>query len=151
MALKDPKDFKWKILYVAAGMIDIAQWVVDLIVGPGEVGNEVADPFIGLGFGLFFQLEGVSMVKRISRLLSLVGGYAAEALSASVAPAWIVDVWYIHRTVKEEWAAEQASLAENEDEEGPVNRMVEGRMMRQPPVIKPLNQGNARLPNGGVS
>lgn len=146
MSLNNPKDFKWKVLYVVSGMIDITQWVVDFLVGPGEVGNEIADPFIGLGLGLYFQISGISMIKKISRLASLVGGYAAEALSASVAPAWIIDVWYIHKTVKEEWAMQQASLIEAQEDQ-PLNQ---GGMRRPSIIQKPLNQGGKRMPNGGV-
>jgi hypothetical protein len=152
MALKDPGSFEWKILFGISGTLDVVQWAIDFIPAVGEVANEVIDPVVGICLGLYFQIRGVSMVKRISRLLSLVGGYFAEAFTASVAPAWIIDVWYIHKTVKEEWAAEQASLAEiEEDQENqPLNRMVGGQVMRQPPVIQqPLNQGGVRLPNGG--
>ena len=152
MALKNPASFEWKILYAVTGTIDLVQWIIDF-TGVGEVVNEFADPVVGIFLALYFQLRGISMVKRISRLLSLVGGYAAEALSASVAPAWIIDVWYIHKTGKEEWAMQQASLAETEgdQENQPLNRMVNGQVMRQPPIIqKPLNQEGVRLPNGGV-
>jgi hypothetical protein len=48
---------------------------------------------------------------------------------------------------------QQASLAETEgdQENQPLNRMVNGQVMRQPPIIqKPLNQEGVRLPNGGV-
>jgi hypothetical protein len=159
MSLKNPKSLEWKILYVFWGTVDLIQILLDAglteFVGAPEAINEIADPFLGAGMGIYFQLRGISMVQKPSRLLSIIGGDIVEQLSASVAPAWIVDVWYIHRTVKEEWAAEQASLAENEEEEGPVNRMVEGKMTRKPPVIqKPSNQMRdgkmVRLPNGGV-
>ena len=158
MALKDPGSFEWKILYGVWGTIDLIQILLDAglteFVGAPEAINEIADPFLGMGLGLWFQLRGVSMIQKPSRLLSLIGGDLAEQFSASVAPAWIIDVWYIHKTVKEEWAAEQAAIAESqEDQENqPLNRMVGGQVMRQPPVIqKPLNHGGKRLPNGGVS
>jgi hypothetical protein len=153
MALKDPGSFEWKILYGVSGITDVVQWAIDFIPGVGEVINEFADPVLGICLALYFQLRGISIIKDMRRLASLVGGYFAEAFTASVAPAWVIDVWYIHRTVKEEWAAEQASLIEEqEDQENqPLNRMVGGQSMRQLPVIqKPLNQGGKRLPNGGV-
>ena len=150
MALKDPKSFEWKVLYAVSGGLDAAQWIIDAFVGPGEVINEVLDPIIGICIGIFFQLSGVSMTQRISRLLSLVGGCFAEMFSVSVAPAWIIDIWYIHSSVKQEWAMQQASIAEADDDEVPANRMIEGKMMRKPPVIKPSNQGKVRLPNGGI-
>src|ERR1035437_5619947 len=152
MALKDPGSFEWKVLYGVSGTIDVIQWAIDF-TGVGEVVNEFADPILGVCLALYFQLRGISIIKDMRRLASLVGGYFAEALTASIAPAWIIDVWYIHKTVKEEWTAEQASLAETEgdQEDQPLNRMVNGQSMRRPPVIqKPLNQGGKRLPNGGV-
>ena len=154
MALKDPGSFEWKAVFVITGTIDFVQWLIDFIPAYGEIANEIIDIIIGIIFALYLQLRGVSMIKRIGRLLSLVGGYVAEALSASVAPAWIIDAWYIHGTVKEEWAMQQAAIAEEQEDQNdqPLNRMVNGQAMRKPPVIqKPLNQGGTRLPNGGVS
>jgi hypothetical protein len=152
MALKDPGSFEWKILYGVTGTTDVVQWAIDFIPGVGEAANEIIDPAFGICLALYFQLRGVSIIKDMRRLASLVGGYFAEAFTASVAPAWIIDVWYIHRTVKEEWAEEQASLAEIEgdQENQPLNRMVSGQVMRLPPVQKPLNFKEKRLPNGGI-
>ena len=152
MALKDPGSFEWKILYGVTGIIDVVQWIIDF-TGVGEVVNEFADPIIGICLALYFQLRGISIIKDLRRLASLVGGYFAEALTASVAPAWAIDVWYIHRTVKEEWAREQASLSETEggQEDQPLNRTINGQSVRRPALVqKPLNQGGKRLPNGGV-
>jgi hypothetical protein len=152
MALKDPGSFEWKMVFILTGLTDLAQWGIDLIPAYGEAINEISDPCIGIIFGLYLQLRGVSMVKRISRLISLVASDLAEQLSFDVAPAWIIDAWYIHSTVKQEWAEQQALLEAEEDEEDqPLNRMVNGQTTRRPPVIqKPLNQGGVRLPNGGV-
>ena len=153
MALKDPGSFEWKVLFGVTGTIDVIQWGIDFIPAVGEVINEVADPILGICLALYFQLRGISIIKDLRRLASLVGGYFAEGLTASVAPAWIIDAWYIHKTVKEEWAMQQAAISEAEEdqENQPLNRMVNGQSMRQPPVIqKPLNQGNVRLPSGGV-
>jgi hypothetical protein len=153
MALKDPGSFEWKMVFIMTGLTDLAQWGIDFIPVYGEVVNEVSDPCLGVILGLYFQLRGISMVKRPSRLISLIGSDLAEQLSADVAPAWIIDAWYIHKTVADEWAMEQASLAETEEdqENQPLNRMVNGQSMRQPPVIqKPLNQSGVRPPNGGV-
>lgn len=149
MALKDPGSFEWKVLYAVTGIIDIIQWVVDCVIGAGELANEIASPIIGSLIGLYFQLRGVSMVKRISRLISLIGGYVAEATTLSVAPAWIVDVWLIHNTVKDEWAKEQEGIEEDEEEQEnqPANRLVGGKMMRVPPRLQPSNEDGVRAAN----
>ena len=93
MALKNPKSFEWKILYAVTGTIDLIQMFSDFLFteffAAPEIINEIIDPIIGTCLGVYFQLRGVSMVKRISRLLSLVAGDFAEQLSVSVAPAWI--------------------------------------------------------------
>jgi hypothetical protein len=150
MSLKDPGSFEWKILYGVTGSIDVIQWILDF-TGVGDVASEIADPCIGIALASYLQIRGIPTFNHLKRALSLIGGDLAEQFSVQVLPAWIFDVWYIHRTVKEEWAMQQASLIEEqEDQENqPLNRMVNGQSMRRPPVIKPLNQGNVRLPNGG--
>ena len=96
---------EWIIVYVIAGTVDVIQWGADLIIGPGEVANEIADSIIGVIFAAYFQIRGVSLIKHPARLASLVGGVLAEMLTVSIAPAWIIDVWYIHHTVVNEEAA----------------------------------------------
>jgi hypothetical protein len=148
MALKDPGSFEWKILYGVAGAIDVTQWLIDLIPGWGEASNEVLDPIIGVGFGIYFQVRGISMIQDMRRMASLMGTYFAEAISASVAPAWIIDVWYIHKTAKQA-ALIQAEIEteENSQEDGPLNR---NGLRRPVGIQKPLNRGTTRAPNGGI-
>ena len=104
---------EWILLYIVAGIIDISQWILDATIYGAAV-NEVINPIIGAALAVYFQLRGVSMIKHISRFLSLVGGTALEELSASIAPAWIIDVWYIHKTVRQEETQVQAAKAEAE-------------------------------------
>jgi len=150
MSLKNPKSFEWKILYAVSGVVDAIQLFIDLVgtefLAAPEIINEIADPIIGVIIALYFQLRGVSMVKRISRLGSLIGGYFAEAVTASVAPAWIVDVWYIHSTVRQEWEEKQAAAQPEDEEDLPANRMVDGKAMRVPPRNKPANENGIRNP-----
>jgi len=151
MALKDPGDFEWKMVFILTGLTDLAQWGIDLIPGYGEAINEIGDPCIGIILGLYFQLRGVSMIQRPGRLISLIASDLAEQLSVDVAPAWIIDAWYIHKTVADEWSLQQASMAESQEDGQPLNRMVNGQATRKPTVIKkPLNQGGKRLPSGGI-
>jgi len=145
MSLKDPNSAEWKILYGVTGTIDVIQWAADL-TGVGAGVSEVADPFIGIGLGVWFQVRGASLTKQPRRLVSLVASDVAEQLSVQVLPAWILDALYIHKTIKEEWAIEQAALAAQE-ENGPANRMVGDKMMRVPPKSTPKyenGRGNIR-------
>ena len=90
------------------------------------------------------------MIQRPGRLVAMIAGDLAEQLSINVAPGWVGDVYYIHKTVKEEWAAEQASSSEIGGGQGnqPANR----NSIRRPRIAqKPLNQGGKRLPNGGLN
>lgn len=140
------------MVFAVTGTIDVVQWAIDF-TGVGNAVNEVIDTPIGIIFAIYVQLRGVSLFKRLSRLASLVLGDLAEQFTDSVAPAWVIDAWYIHKTVKEEWAAQQAATAEEEaeeDENAPVNRMVNGVMMRKPVRIQPPNKNGRRSPNGDI-
>lgn len=126
---------EWIALYAVTGTIDLIQFVIDF-TGIGEGINEAIDPFIGAVLAGYFQLRGVSMIQRISRLMSLLGVVGLEEVTFGVAPAWIVDVWYIHKTVRQE-------KAEQEQGEAATLNMVN----------QPLNQGGRRGPaaeNEGV-
>jgi len=148
MSLKDPKSVEWKILYGVTGAIDVAQWLLDF-TGIGDIASEFADPCIGIALGTYMQMRGVSMAAQPKRIVALIGGDLAEQLSVQVFPAWIMDVWYIHKTVREEGGNEQASLSENE--EGQENQPANSGGVRRPQAAqKPLNQGGKRLPNGGI-
>jgi hypothetical protein len=129
--------WEWGALYAVAGTIDVVQWAADFVLGVGEGVNEIADPIIGIALGGYFQLRGVSMIKRPERLLSLVGGYLAEALSVSIAPAWIIDVWLIHKSVRQEEAQLKAMQEEGQEQE----------IMGQDNVQRPLYQNGIRRPS----
>ncbi len=127
------KKSEWVILFVTAGTIDVLQWAIDFIPGFGEAANEILDPLLGVGLGVYFQFRGVNIITNVKRMLSLVGGTLAENLTASVAPAWFFDVWYIHSDVKNEEAETQAQ----KDQEN----------MLQNNINQPLNDGGMRSPN----
>jgi len=103
---------EWKLAYAVTGFIDIAQWVLDFFA-VGLIINEFLDPAVGVILAAYFQLRGVSLISQPKRLISLLGSYLGEAFTDSIAPAWIVDIWYIHRTVKQE-EAESAAQQEQE-------------------------------------
>ncbi len=122
---------EWILLYIAAGAVDAIQWLIDL-TGIGIGFNEVADPFIGAFLGIYFQMRGVSMITRMSRLASLLGATALEEFSVSIAPAWIADVWYIHKSVRQE----DAELAAEEQAQAQFKNH----------RIRPLNEDGVRAP-----
>ena len=108
----------WLALYIITGTIDLIQIIADLtlteFVGAPEIGSEIADPFIGLILLGYFQLKGVSIITKPSRLISLLGVTGLEELTGGLAPAWILDVWYIHKTVRREEAAAAAAREQEE-------------------------------------
>ena len=123
---------EWKLLYLASGVIDAIQIIIDFIPPVGEAINEVADIIIGVGLLAYFQLRGVSMFQRLSRVVSLLGVAGLEELTGGLAPAWIADVWYIHKTVKQEEAEIEA---QNQEE-----------MMRTESMRQALNRDGVRQP-----
>ena len=104
---------EWIFVYIVALLVDIVQILIDL-TGIGIAISEAADPFIGAGFLLYFQVRGVSLFRHPSRILSLLGVTGLEAVTGGLAPAWVADVWYIHRTVKSEEKNYKQNLMEEE-------------------------------------
>jgi len=131
----------WILLYAVTGVIDLAQfligffgaWLSLFAVGLFIIAvNEAADPFIGGALVVYFQLRGVSLIRHPSRLFSLIGVAGLEEVTGGIAPAWIVDIWYIHSTVKKE----EAELAAQQKQEA----------MLQSSANQPLYQDGARMP-----
>ncbi|MCL5782260.1 MAG: hypothetical protein M1459_02790 [Patescibacteria group bacterium] len=105
---------EWIMLYSASAGIDAFQFAIDF-TGIGAAINAFADPVIGVLFLIYFQVRGVSMFSRLSRAASLLGVMGLEEITGGIAPAWIVDVWHIHRTVnKEDAEAEATKVAERQ-------------------------------------
>jgi len=104
---------EWTIATTAAGIVDAAQWGVDLIPVFGEAANAIADPIIGILMVGYFWFRGVNLFQKPQRVLAIILGGLAEELSLEVLPAWIFDVWYIRSSVMEE-EAQMAALEEQE-------------------------------------
>lgn len=145
---------EWVFLYIATGAIDITQLLIDL-TGVGIAINEVIDPFIAVLLGGYLQLRGVSMTSRISRLASLFGVGVLEEITGGIAPAWVVDIWYIQRSVRQE----EAELKAQEDEQNFLQQNMRKPLyadgQRLPPdssqeSVGPSNQGGIRAPGGGL-
>lgn len=101
---------EWIMLYSVSAGIDAFQFAIDF-TGIGAVINAFADPVIGALFLVYFQVRGVSMFSRLSRAASLIGVLGIEEITGGIAPAWILDVWYIHRSVHKEDAEAEAAKA----------------------------------------
>ncbi len=111
MASKIKKN-EWLILLALTGTIDLVQFFADLFLteffGAPEIVSEIADPFIGIGLVTYLQLRGVEMIRNPKRLLSLLGVTGLEELTGGLAPAWVLDIWYIRNSVQQEEAAIKA-------------------------------------------
>lgn len=93
----------WTMLYVITGIIDIAQIIIDF-TGIGVGINVYADPIIGIVLIIYLNHIGVKMFQYPSRLFSMLGVGILESFTGGIAPAWIVDIYYIHRSYKKELA-----------------------------------------------
>ncbi|MBU6426662.1 hypothetical protein KGQ27_00245 [Patescibacteria group bacterium] len=125
---------EWWFLYGITGIIDIIQYVIDF-TGIGEVINMIFDPACGALIGVYFQLRGVSMIKRPGRLISLVGVAGIGELTGGIASFWIVDIWYIQRSVKQEDAELQAQKEQEEMLSNTVQQPLYKDGVRQPQMV----------------
>lgn len=107
---------EWLALYVFAGTIDVVQFFGDLLLTEAafipELISEVADPFIGTMLGGYLQFRGTDIIHKPKRILSLMGVTGLEELTGGMAPAWVIDIWYIHRDVRNEEAGIKTAQAE---------------------------------------
>jgi hypothetical protein len=136
----------WAITAVVAIVIDIVQfligffgaWLSVFVIGAFLVAaNEVADPFIGGLAAAYFSMRGISMIKHWDRLLSLLCVAGVDELTGGMASFWIIDVWYIWKSVKREEAELQAAKEQTEFMQSnirqPMNQMgPDGKAIRMP-------------------
>ncbi len=145
---------EWFLIYAIAGIVDLIQLIISF-TGVGIAINEVADPIIGITLLGYFQIRGVSMIKHPSRLLSLLGVAGLEAITGGIAPAWIVDVWYINRTVKAEEVGadsdnEVSTLLQNNIRKPLYENGIRKPQPNTPNTPQKLNINGIRPPNGGL-
>lgn len=96
------KGIGWIIMYIFTGAVDLFQIFVSA-TGIGIVASEFVEfamPFI-LIFVFQFIIKA-SVITKPDRLGSIAGALGLGALTGGIAPFWIVDVWYIQRSVKKE-------------------------------------------------
>lgn len=122
---------EWTGLYIGAALVDVFQWIADL-TGVGIVASEAVDPFVAAGIAGYLHVRGVPIISSPSRLGSLFGVTILEEASAGIAPAWVADIWFIHRSVKQADAEEQAA--------------VEQQQFLQSRLRQPLYQDGTRTP-----
>ena len=106
------KGFKWTLLYIFTGVVDLVQIIIDF-TGIGIVVSEAIEaamPFIiFVTLQIFFK---ISLISKPSRLLSIIGATGFGFITGGIAPFWILDIWYLQRSVKAEdaqYTAEQYS------------------------------------------
>jgi hypothetical protein len=95
------------------------------------------------------------MIKHPSRLLSLLGVAGLEAITGGIAPAWVVDVWYINRTVKAEEAgtdsnSEVSALLQNNIRKPLYEDGIRKPQSNTPNIPTKININGVRPPNGGL-
>ena len=139
--------FEWLVLYAITGIIDLIQVVISL-TGIGIAVNEIADPIIGIILLGYFEIRGVSLITKPARLISLLGILGLETFTGGIAPAWIVDIWYIHSSVKREDQAKEESMVNlfQNNIRNPVYQNGTRPPRIDTPKNKPLNVDGVRPP-----
>ncbi len=89
----------WKMLYGVTAFIDSTQILLGL-TGVGVIINGILDPLVGISLIIYLEYNGVSVITHPGRLISMLGIAGVEELTGGVAPAWIMDIWYIKHTTK---------------------------------------------------
>ncbi len=148
---------EWVALYAITGIIDLIQILGDLLLTEAYAAPEIisaaADPVIGTLIGGYFQFRGVDMIHQPKRILSLVGIGGLDELTGGIASFWVVDIWYIHRTVKMEEAqlknqrAQEISVMRQQYNENGRRASEMERSKVNTVAETPLNTGNSRRPS----
>ena len=104
---------EWIGLYIVTGIIDFIQFVIIECVfvwffGVGAAINEFLDPIVGVALAGYFQIRGVSLFKRVGRVVSMLGMEVAEEITGGVVQLWILEVWYMQKSAMNEEAEENA-------------------------------------------
>lgn len=154
------KGVGWLFMYAFTGAVDLFQTIVSA-TGIGIAASELIEfsmPFI-LIFVFQFIIKA-SIITKPARLASIAGALGLGAITGGIAPFWIVDVWYIHRSVKVEDAEYQSQSAEQELLSNNVRQTLYQDGIRQPlkqrpenesPRESPRNVDGIRPPRGGLN
>jgi hypothetical protein len=146
----------WIFLYILAGFVDVAQIIIDL-TGIGIAVSTAAEPVIGVFLIGYLQIRGFSVLKHPSILVSLIGAVGLGAITGGIAPAWVVDIWWIQRVVKKEKAQYEEQQEQEETFSNNIRRpLYDPDGIRRPQIQNnnanpsKLNIGGVRPPMGGL-
>lgn len=145
----------WITLYAVMGFIDLVQILLGF-TGIGAALNLAVDPYIGVLLVLYLQLRKVSVISKPLRLISIFSISIIEGVTFGIAPAWIIDVWYIRRSVKredrksEEFEFLQNLLLDNTKIPLISNGIRLPRSLHLKQTGRSLNVDGVRPPNGGL-
>jgi len=145
------KKTEWKVVYVITGIIDVFQILIDVFLteafGGPEVVNEFIDAGVGVGLFAYFHIRGVSMTKKPNRIISMLGMETLTDITGGLASFWILEVLYIHRTVRMEEAQKKQEEALQFNVRQPAN--VNG--VRQPNTETGTSYGSYRSNDSGTT
>jgi hypothetical protein len=148
--------FDWIFLYALAAIVDIIQLIIDF-TGVGIVVSEAIEPIMGVFLIVYLQIRKFSVLQKPSVLLSLLGVAGLEVITGGMAPAWIVDIWWIQKADKKD----KAYYTEQQGQEELFSNITrqplyDSNGVRRPqiqnknPVPPRLNIAGVRPPKGGL-
>jgi len=148
--------FDWIFLYSLAIVVDIGQFIIDF-TGVGIVISEAVEPIMGIFLIVYLQARKFSVLQKPSVLLSLLGVAGLEVITGGIAPAWIVDIWWIHKADKKD----KSYYAEQQGQEELFSNIIrqplyDSNGVRRPQIqnknnVPPkLNISGVRPPKGGL-
>ena len=128
---------EWVVVFIVMGILDFIQFIIIECIlvwffGIGIGINEILDSIVGILFAAYLFIRGLSPVEYWNCYASILGMAVLEEITFGVAQLWILDVWYIYRSVKKNEAKLEAQ------------RQQEFMLSNQ--TVQPLNQHGVRLP-----
>jgi hypothetical protein len=147
---------EWKMLYVGTGFLDLVQIILDFFA-IGVAANPIIDFVFGFVLLGYFQIRGVNMLTKPSRVLSILGFEILDDITGGLAPAWIIDVWYIKRSVDQENANNQTAITQQQFLNSHKKQPLYSNGSRQPtPTLRNANLGprysdGMRAPGGNLT
>ncbi len=148
--------FDWIFLYALAAIVDIGQFIIDL-TGVGIFISEAAEPIMGVFLIIYLHFRKFPVLQKPSIFLSLLGVAGLEVITGGIAPAWIVDIWWIQRADKKDKAFNREQQNQEELFSNIVRQpLYDSNGVRRPqiqnkkPVPPKLNIAGVRPPKGGL-
>lgn len=146
----------WLFLYALTGLVDIVQ-VIATLTGIGIVVSGALEVIMPVFLISYLQIRGFSILKHPSVIVSLFGVVGLGVVTGGIAPAWIVDVWWIQKADN----ASKAGYAEQEEQEQFFSNNIRQPLYGPDGVRRPqiqntttappkLNINGIRPPKGGL-